>query len=966
MNRYAAVAALTIITLASTSAMPPKTPPRAITLDGTWRYQLDKENRGIDERWYTRRLAGTLILPGSLQRYGIGDPVTPVTKWTGDIIDSSWFHAPVYAKYRQPGNIKIPFWLQPETYYAGPAWYQRDLDVPASWKGKRLELTLERPHWETHVWLDDKEIGADSSLSTAHIYDLGISVLPGHHVLSIRVDNGLIVDVGRNSHSVSDNTQGNWNGIVGKLVLAATDPVWISDLQVYPHVATGTITVKGFVKNVSGRPGSGTVRLTVVSAHGRKAGRIPPVGVKASWDVNGGSFESEYHLGDSVALWDEFVPDLYTLTATLDGKSDPRTVTFGMREVSANGRQLLINGRPLFIRGTLECAIFPRTGNPPTDVASWKRIITTARDHGLNLFRFHSWCPPEAAFIAGDELGFYFQVEAATWPNQSTTLGDGKLIDRWIMEETDRILHAYGNHPSFFLFSSCNEPGGEHAAAFLSGWISHSRQLDPRHLYAAGSGWPQIPGSDYDVTPEPRVQGWGAGLSSRINAAPPETRTDYREIIGKHAVPVVSHEIGQWCVFPNFAEIPKYTGYLKPKNFEIFRDFLGEHGMGDQAADFLHASGKLQVLCYKEDIESALRTPGMGGFELLDLHDFPGQGTALVGVLDPFWESKGYVTPAEFRRFCNSTVVLARMGQRVFTTGERLVADIEVAHFGRSPLKNAVTVWRLIDEQGVTVTNGKFPASAIPVGNGTALGTVNLDLSTLAAPRRYTLAVGLEGTPIENSWDVWLYPQVVDTRPPDGVTVVNELNDDAVSLLRKGGNVLWMVPPGRVRGDAKGKVKLGFSSIFWNTAWTSRQPPHTLGILCDPHHAALSGFPTEAYSNWQWWYLLHDAGAMILDGLPAGMQPIVQIVDDWFTSRKLALMFEASVGSGKLLVCSADLKYGLAQNPVARQLLRSIYTYMESASFHPKVILTAEQLRGTDHRSEGDGKARRPCRSHGQ
>ena len=132
----------------------------------------------------------------------------------------------------------------------------------------------------------------------------------------------------------------------------------------------------------------------------------------------------------------------------------------------------------------------------------------------------------------------------------------------------------------------------------------------------------------------------GAGLSSRINAKPPETVSDYTESISKFDVPVISHEIGQWCVYPNFNEMKKYTGVLKPRNFEIFRETLEENQMLDQANDFLVASGKLQTLCYKEDIESALRTPGFGGFQLLDLHDFPGQGTALIGVLDPFWEEK--------------------------------------------------------------------------------------------------------------------------------------------------------------------------------------------------------------------------------------------------------------------------------------------------------------------------------------
>ena len=67
------------------------------------------------------------------------------------------------------------------------------------------------------------------------------------------------------------------------------------------------------------------------------------------------------------------------------------------------------------------------------------------------------------------------------------------------------------------------------------------------------------------------------------------------------AVPVIVHEMGQWCVYPNFDEIKKYTGPLKPKNFEIFRDSLAAHGMLDQWRDFLRASGKLQALCYKEE-----------------------------------------------------------------------------------------------------------------------------------------------------------------------------------------------------------------------------------------------------------------------------------------------------------------------------------------------------------------------------
>jgi hypothetical protein len=924
-------------------------PGDVLSLAGEWRFELDRADAGILEDWPRRPLAGTIHLPGVLQAQGFGDEVALDTKWTGQIVDRSYFTDPRYAKHRRPGNIKIPFWLQPEKHYVGTAWYQRDVEIPARWRGQRVALTLERPHWQTLVWLDDQVIGSNDSLSTPHEYDLGTGVAPGRHRLTIRVDNRLIVDVGVNSHSVSDHTQSNWNGIVGRLELTATNPVWIDDLQVYPHVETRSVKVKGRLGNATGRSGQGMVRLGVRTAAAEEPPQLPSRDVAVSWDAAGGTFEADYPLGPEARRWDEFEPALYRLTATLDGGKDARSVNFGLREIATQGTQFLLNGRKTFFRGTLECAIFPLTGHPPTDVESWKRIIRIAQAHGLNQIRFHSWCPPEAAFAAADELGFYYQVEVASWANQSTRLGVGLPVDQWLYKEADRILKAYGSHPSFVLMPYGNEPGGRDRE-YLARWVEHFKARDTRRLYTSASGWPQIPENQFHITPDPRSQAWGAGLTSRINARPPETRTDYRDYIRARSVPVVSHEIGQWCVYPNLDEIPKYKGYLKPKNFESFRESLAEHGMAGQARDFLRASGKLQALCYKEDIESALRTPGMGGFQLLDLHDFPGQGTALVGVLDPFWDSKGYVTAAEYRRFCNSTVPLARLARRVFTTEETMEADIEVAHFGRAPLSNVSPAWKLVGDTGEVAASGRLPVRTIPVDNGIALGTVRLDLARVTAPARYKLVVALDAvapqaTTFENDWDVWVYPPRVSSDPPRGVTVTHELDEAALAALRAGGRVLLLIPPERVTGDALGKVALGFSSIFWNTAWTRRQAPHTLGILCDPKNPALTDFPTDGHSNWQWWYLVSRAAAMILDGLPAALRPTVQVIDDWFTNRRLGLVFEANVAGGRLLACSIDLTTRLEDNPVARQMRHSLLRYAASARFKPTVELTVEQVR---------------------
>lgn len=903
---------------------------RAETLDlaGSWRFALDRTDAGEAQRWYERTLDGKVTLPGTLAAQGIGDPVTVETKWIGGIIDKSWFTAPEYEPYRRPGNVKVPFWLQPEWYYAGAAWYQRDVTVPPGWQGRRVVLVLERPHWETRVWLGSRLIGTDNALATPHEHDLGV-LAPGTHRLTMRVDNRMIVDVGENSHSVSDHTQGNWNGIAGRIELRATATAWIEDLQVFPAAGTGEIRVAG---RVAGRDQPEIVMLEVKSARQRPtAARV---------DRTSGRFEAKLDLGSGAARWDEFSPALHVLTATLSN-GEARTVRFGLRDFAAAGTQFAINGRTTFLRGTLDCGNYPRTGHPPMDVAEWKRIIGIVKAHGLNLVRFHSWCPPEAAFVAADELGCYLHVEASIWPNHSTSLGDDKPIDRWLYEETDRILRAYGNHPSFVLMAAGNEPGGRQHRAYLSKWLTHYRGQEPRRLFTSGAGWPELPENQWHNTPKPRIHAWGDGLKSRINAQPPETVTDYRAFVGARPVPVVSHEIGQWCAFPNFAEMAKYTGYLKPRNFEIFQETLRAHGLEHQAERFLQASGRLQTLCYKEDIESALRTPGMAGFELLDLHDFPGQGTALVGVLDAFWEQKGYVTPAEYRRFCQPTVPLARLSRRVFTSEDTLVAGIEVAHFGPAPLAGAVVAWKLVGDGGKVHGQGHLPAQTLGLENGRTLGEVRQPLASLPAPARYRLVVGIANTEIENDWDVWVYPARLETAVPAGVLVVSELDATALAALDAGGRVLLQLPPTQVRNDPKQKVELGFSSIFWNTAWTRRQAPTTLGILCDPRHPALAEFPTEFHSNWQWWYLVSQAGAMILDSLPRELAPLVQVVDDWVTGRKLGLVFEARVRQGRLLVCSIDLGAGASgrDNPVARQLRHSLLRYMAGVGFNPKVTV---------------------------
>jgi hypothetical protein len=353
----------------------------------------------------------------------------------------------------------------------------------------------------------------------------------------------------------------------------------------------------------------------------------------------------------------------------------------------------------------------------------------------------------------------------------------------------------------------------------------------------------------------------------------------------------------------------------------------------------------LQALCYKEEIESALRTPGMGGFELLGLTDFPGQGTAPVGVLDAFWDGKGGISASNFNRFSGAIVPLARLPKRVFTTEETLSAELEAANFSAVPLTGVTPYCRLMTDDGRVVASGIFSRCNVPVDNGIALGGVHFSLKRLPAPARYKLVAGFTGTPIQNDWDVWVYPAQIAPGNTQGVAVFHELNAAALAMLESGGTVLWLLPPKNVRNDTNTPVKFGFSPIFWNTSWTQRQAPTTLGILCDPEHPLFAKFPTDAFGNWQWWYLIHNAQPMLLDGLPAKLRPVVQVIDDWATNRRLGLAFEAKVGKGKLFVCSVDLD-NLENDPVRRQFRVSLLDYLASPRFNPKwAVSTVDLLR---------------------
>jgi len=932
------------------------TAAETLPLAGQWRFALDRNDVGTNEHWFSKTLPDTIQLPGILEAQGYGDEISTSTPWVLSLYDHYWFLRADYAAYTNSGRVKVPFLCQPQRHYVGAAWYQRDVEIPADWAGKRMTLFLERPHWKSTVWLDDKEIGSDISLCTAHEYDLGTVVahagrlsvstanenrtggtpvpLPipeGRHQLTIRVDNRMILPYRPDAHSISDSLDDAWNGVVGKIELRARSPVWIDDVRIFPNVKDKSVHALMTLHNLSGEKASGKIEFYIDSCPGTKPMEIVPSSENFNdvFDTNS-QVQANFDLGDQTRLWDEFSPALYRLRVEVRGATDKlrfdecATNTFGLRDFHTVGNQFMLNNRPLYFRGTHFGGDFPLTGYPPTDVESWKKILETCKNYGLNHMRFHSWCPPEAAFEAADELGFYLQVECGMW----NEISPGSRMEAMLYDETERILHDFGNHPSLMMISAMNEAHGNWQPV-LSKWVKHFRAADPRHLYTPDTGWSLVesPGQPLDGGAD--YLAVGRIGPNRVRGEPGWFGGDYGDSVSGVSVPVIGHEVGQWCAYPDFDIIRKFTGFMRPGNFEIFRDSAAAHGLLDQDKDFAWASGRFQLECYKEEIEANLRTPGLSGFQLLDLHDYTGQGTALVGLLDPFWESKGYVAPEEFKEFCNVVVPLVRLPKRIFTTADKFTARLEMANFGATPLTNVTIVWGILDRNGDRKAGGTANVASIPIGKNIPVPVkISAELSSLPAPGQYQLEVALRGTTFSNCWNFWLYPAQIAEAIPANVMVTSSW-DQAEKELAAGGRVLflphnadldWSSPP------------LARVPVFWNAlmgpTWS-----RMLGLWCDTNSPALAGFPTEANCDWQWTELLNNTRAINLDKLPRDLKPIVSAIDDWNRNYKLGLIFEARVGAGKLLVCSANLDGN--SSPVALQLRRSLLDYMGSNMFQP-------------------------------
>jgi hypothetical protein len=907
-----------------------KSSRRIIDLSGEWQFETDSEDKGIDGEWFNRNLNDKIDLPGT----------TDIGKKGKLNIDSTTSYlSRVYT-------------------YTGAAWYKKEIEIPQDWEGKHVQLIMERTK-PAMVWIDNKFVGESILLESPQVYDLSSYISPGKHSIAIRIDNSLNKTPYGNVHIYSDDTQTNWNGIIGRFCLEASSKTYIKDIQAFPDVDNKKIIVKIKIGNPL-KSEKIIAELLIEKMRGPIHVRLKPVSHKIECDS---VLKIEYDLSGNFHLWDDYHQNLYNLTVKIKDLNkkweDCMAVNFGMRKFSVKGTRFAINDRITFLRGKNDACVFPLTGHVPMDEETWMKVMSIAKEYGINHYRFHSWCPPEAAFRAADKLGIFVQVELSFWGQISSD-----TITEQLLEEGYSVLKNYANHPSFVMFSMGNEIWGDLQKA---GYIMNKlKKADKRPLYTHGSndniGYSEpTSGSDYFLAARTPSAGDDPNTHTRLthafadskdggllNSRFPSTKINFDYPVQSIHIPLVSHEVGQYQIYPDFKEIEKYTGVLKAKNLEIFKKRLENSGMAKQDIDFNKASGALSAICYRAEIEAALRTGGMAGFQLLDLQDYPGQGTALVGILDAFMDSKNVIAKEEWRHFTNDVVPLLIFDKYCWTNDEFFKAEVKVANYSDKKIKRKI-LWKVTDESGNLYKSGVLNPHVIPNEGLNSVGFIKFSLALFNVAMKLNVNIYIDSTKYMNSYPVWVYPKNISFEIPEDIMVSTILNKALLLHIEAGGKVLLMPKASSVSENSLPGM---FISDFWNfgmfkqISQSAGMPvsPGTMGLLMDPKHALFSQFPTEFHTDWQWWSIIKNSNSLIIDNIGNDYKPIVQVIDNMERNHKLGMIFEFKIGKGKLLICMSRLTDNL-DIPEVRQLYKSILSYMSSTKFNPQYNINEDQLK---------------------
>lgn len=914
-----------------------------LTLNDQWEFALDPQDVGIEQAWFNQSLAGRIQVPASWAEQGFGEP---------------------------PQSHFLAGW-NPVLVYEGAAWYSHVLDIPTEWNGQVVELVLKGVRWRSQVWLDGAVIGQAESLSVPHLYDLTHYLRSGSQQrLTIQVDNRMLYPLDE-SHANSEQTSTHWGGITGGVEIIVSPQSHIHDVKCHPNISSQAFEFEVALSNANG------LQLEAVITNPETQQTYTQ---RAT--VTGEVAQVAVELGSDARLWWDDEPFLYHATLMLKQGNqviDQFETRVGLREIATKGKQILLNGKPVFLRGYVDCSIFPLTGYPSWDVEHYRRQFRIARSYGFNHVRLHSWTAPEPFWQAADESGMLVQAELPHWSQfyVDSAVQPPENVHQYFVHELEQIVDALNLHPSWVMFSNGNELIGSDGHPALTALSAHGKELDPTRLFTDQTGFGQLPSPARTV--DYYIQSCNWHPPKKIyDAASNDTTQDFSAIASFTDRPVIGHEHGQFTMYVRPQEIAKYTGAIRPSWLESIEATFEAKEMSSRVEDYIHASGIHMVRTYKENIERARRSRGLAGIQLLDIRDFPGQGHATTGILDMFWDSKGLIEPADFAAFNSDVVLLMRAPSPTFWNNAPIEVEIDVSNFGRESIVNASVHWELLDDKQTVYRSGDIAVLSVSVGEVVSVSNLSIDARSEGA-HAWELKVSLGD--VGNSWHLWTYPYPqlekndfsISTRIKELRNVLPQADysdnhggtflridhakpilnvgldlaiSDRLSLrvlqyLHDGGRV-WLMPNASQIYDC---VQTRYIAPFWSYLHFPDSLSFVMGMIINSH-PALTGFPHDGLSDWQWYNLVNETPAISLDSVPF-INPIVEVVDNFNRAKRLAYAFEAQVGAGRLFVSTWRLYDPLVNGrPEARHLMNTVLRYLQSDDFAPSNVLSTGQLLG--------------------
>ena len=937
-----------------------------LLLDGSWHVELEDGT------------TGQMHLPGTLDESGIGHRDVGANQWHPDAALGN-------AEGEVDKDAPIATRFTRRHTYEGEARISRKVTVP-DYGNDRLFVLAERAR-ALRLAVDggECEVFQQGTLSTPYIFEL-TGVTPGEHELTFFSDNsypGMPKDAICYSSAATDETQTNWNGILGNLCMYTRPKNFIECVRIYPkklkrsggYVADVCVELapgaKETLKDAKIILRSEALAETEEFGKTQKSAEIfthlgdALTKIEAAGPENRKTVEIWFRdlpLRENVKLWDEEEGNLYEMAATLDSgtaaehgvnSSVEYRTRFGIRIFGDNGSgRFALNGRTIFLRSEANCAEYPETGHPPMTVSEWKEILQKYRSYGINCVRFHSHCEPEAAFTAADELGMLLQPELSNW-NPKDAFATEESI-RYYRTELTAILKTYANHPSFVMLTLGNElqARGE-GRDRMQDLVRTAKQLDPTRLYANGSNTFYgeegcDPESDFYTSQSCKdvvIRGTFSGMRGYINENYPSADHTYdaamAEIRKSYTKPVFSFEVGQFEVLPDFEELESFHGISDPVNLKLIKKRVEERGLLPTWEKYVEATGELSRLAYREEIEAAMRTRELSGISLLGLQDFPGQGTALVGMMNSHMEPKPYpfARPERFREFFTESRIFVKMPRYTYEEGEHLTAEVEVANFGKESIAGELG-WTL-GYRDCAVNSGRGELRCdradgqknCPPGTYTLLGRLDIPLEVKGVSAALILTVSIGDC--TSTYPVWVY-QKTSPECPKNVYETRVFDEQTRAVLQNGGRVY--LSPDADKESLPYSIKTQFTTDFWSVG-TFTDQEGGMGQLIDTEHPILKEFPTDFHTDWQWWIMATKRAVI----LPHPMKTIITEMDSYAFLRPMAQLIEFRCLKGKVLLSTMEL-HKSQQYPEARALQTAIYEYLSGEGFEPSEEIAEEEL----------------------